>query len=161
MAVVAGAHFLPDPRDGRMTSADSVLLVMNDGLRRARYAAAFGSAGFSVLQAPTAGIALTRCEHERPTVVLTDVFLPGVHGVDIARALRACASRTRPPLILGLLDQCFDATEAAAQRLLFDGFIGEPVAPERLVRDVCDVRLRRRGQPWRWHPPSARLRLQH
>ncbi len=136
-----------------------LLLVMRDARRRAQYGAAFGRAGFRVLHAPSAGIALTRCEREHPSVVLTDVFVPGMHGVDIARALRACAPGTQPPLILGLVDRCFDATEGAAASILFDGLIGEPIPADLLVRDVCDAQQRRTALRWHWRSPSGPLQL--
>lgn len=142
-----------------MTATESLLLVMPDARRRARCGTAFDHAGFRVLHAPTAGIALTRCEREHPAVVVTDVLLPGIHGVDIARALRACAARAHTPLIVGLLAPLFDDTDDVAVGLLFDHLIREPIALDLLVRDVCDARQRHNAAPWRWRAPNGPLQL--
>lgn len=154
-----GASFFIPTREDCVAATESLLLVMPDARRRARCGSAFDQAGFHVLHAPTAGIALTRCEREHPSVVLTDVLVPGMHGVDIARALRACAPRTRIPLIVGLLAPLFDDTDDAAAGLLFDHLIREPVTLDLLVRDVCDARQRHNAGPWRWRVPGGPVQM--
>lgn len=137
-----------------MAESETLLLVMPDLRRRARYADVLRRGGFRVLQAPTAGIALTRCEREKPGVVITDIVLPGMPGVDIARALRACAADEQT-VIIGLLPRCFADREADARALQFDCLLHEPIAPEVLVRGVHEVcAVATRGRTTRWRPPA-------
>lgn len=141
-----------------MQAGDALLLVMPDGARRAAYSAAFRHAGFRVLHAPTAAIALTRCQRDLPAIVVTDVLLPQMHGVDIARALRACAT-AHTPLIIGVVASCFDDTEDAAESILFDHLVAEST-PEIVVRGVCDAQERRHATLlWRQPPAHAPLVL--
>jgi DNA-binding response OmpR family regulator len=119
-----------------MAGSETLLLVVPELRRRLDHARALESGGFRVLQAPTAGIALTRCEREHPGIVLTDVVLPAVHGVDIARALRVCDASL---LIIGLLPGCFSDDVAAAAGIAFDRLLHEPIDPAILVQDVRDA----------------------
>lgn len=141
-----------------MEARESLLLLLSDPRRRARYSAALDRAGFRVMQAPTAAVALTRCNREHPSVVVTDVVVPGMHGTDIARALRACARPSREPLIIGLVGNCFDAAAESAEALLFDRLLNEPVSTDVLVRDIREAR-RRPASRRRWTTHDSRLRL--
>ncbi len=140
-----------------MEASDSLLLFLADAGRRARYSEVLGRAGFRVLQAPTAAMALTRCSREQPSVILTEVVVPGMHGIDIARALRACAPRSREPFIIGLVERCFDSATDSAEALLFDRLMSEPVSLDSLGREIRDARRRRTHR--RWTPVDQRLHL--
>ena len=141
-----------------MEASESLLLLVPDAKRRAQYGAALGRAGFRVMQAPTAAVALTRCNREQPSVILTEVIVPGMHGIDIARALRACARPSREPFIIGLVESCFDSATDSAEALLFDRLVNEPVAIDALVRDIREARQRRKRRR-RWTLQDSRLRL--
>jgi CheY-like chemotaxis protein len=138
--------------------AESLLLFLPDPGRRAYYGEALSRAGFRVMHAPTAAVALTRCNREQPSVIVTDVVVPGMHGTDIARALRACARPSREPFIVGLVDSCFDAALDTAEALLFDRLLNEPVSGDVLVRDIRDGR-EPRARRHRWARHDSRLRL--
>lgn len=140
-----------------MEAGESLLLFVTDPQRRAEYGSALSEAGFRVIQAPSAAIALTRCNREHPSVVVTDVIVPGMHGTDIARALRAC-SRPPGPFIIGLIERCFDTGTEAAEAMLFDRLLNEPVPCDVLVRDIREARERRTRRR-RWTPHDSRLRL--
>lgn len=142
-----------------MPATESLLLVLRDEPRRTLYAEAFARAGYRVMKAPNAAEALTRCNREQPSIVITDVVVPGMHGIDIARALRACARPLSEPLIIGLVDRCFDAADTAAEAMLFDRLVSEPIEIDVLVRDVGEARGFRRGVRRRWVPRAARLHL--
>jgi len=141
-----------------MEARESLLLFLSDPQRRARYGEALDRAGFRVMRAPTAAVALTRCNREQPSVIVTDVVVPGMHGTDIARALRACAPPSREPLIIGLVGNCFDVAADAAEALLFDRLLNEPVSTDVLVRDIREAR-HRPARRRRWTAHASRLRL--
>jgi DNA-binding response OmpR family regulator len=44
--------------------------------------------GFGVLSAPDGAAGLALCRKELPDIVVTDIIMPGQHGVDVIRALR-------------------------------------------------------------------------
>ena len=140
-----------------MAESETLLLVVPEQHRRAQYVEALAGSGWRVLQAPTAGIALARCEREQPRIVLTDVVLAGIPGVDIARALRARAGEA-PLVIIGLLPQCFADGDVAAAALSFDRLLHEPVHADVLVRNVLEAQvaaaIATRTRAARWTKPA-------
>ena len=46
-------------------------------------------AGYEVTVATTAHTGLAQCREARPAVVITDIIMPGGHGVDLIRTLRS------------------------------------------------------------------------
>jgi CheY-like chemotaxis protein len=73
-------------RAGRVLVVDDeqdVRLVLGDFL---------ASRGYDVTQAQRGAEALTLLERMRPDVVLLDVFMPGMDGMETLRRIRACPS---------------------------------------------------------------------
>jgi DNA-binding response OmpR family regulator len=49
-------------------------------------------AGFRVVTAQDGQMALTQYKHEKPDLILLDLNLPGMDGIDVARRLRATSN---------------------------------------------------------------------
>src|SRR5437899_12741645 len=56
---------------------------------RALLSTVLGYAGYSVLEASSAGEALQRARAEHPDLIITDLLMPEVNGYTFARELRA------------------------------------------------------------------------
>ena len=96
-------------------------------------------AGFSVLTAQRGDAGLALWEHKRPDLVLLDLNLPGMDGLDVARAIRR---KTDTPIIM-LTARVEEMDELLGLELGADDYILKPFSP-RLV--VARVRaLLRRG----------------
>jgi DNA-binding response OmpR family regulator len=67
------------------------MLLVRSGLERQ---------GFEVLWAKNGGEGLRLAREERPDLVLLDVILPGIDGIQVCRALRASPDTERIPVIL-------------------------------------------------------------
>ena len=80
-----------------MADPPLVLVVDDEESYRDALAVALRREGFAVDVAADGAEALTRFEHSRPSVVLLDVMLPQVSGVDVCRQIR---SRSRVPIIM-------------------------------------------------------------
>ena len=96
--------------------------------------------GFEVLVAPDGTVGLETARRERPRVIVTDVNMPGMSGLDMVRALRADAG-TRGIAILMLTSDESAETEQQAMAAGADEYILKPVDPQRLaarVRAVVD-----------------------
>ncbi|MFF1819887.1 response regulator transcription factor [Kribbella sp. NPDC058245] len=69
--------------------------------------------GFTVRAAPTGESALTAIDARLPAVVLLDVMMPGLNGVEVVRRLRA-AGRTLPICMLSARDEIDDRVAGLA-----------------------------------------------
>lgn len=82
--------------------------------------------------APSAEAALTR---ERPDLVLMDIGLPGMSGLDLTRKLRA-DPRFASLLIVALTAYAMKGDDKKAFDAGCDGYITKPVNTRTLARDL-------------------------
>jgi two-component system cell cycle response regulator DivK len=99
--------------------------------------------GFRTLEATTGGEAVEMASEHTPDLVLMDIQLPDLDGVQALRRLRA-DTRTATIPILALTAQ---AMRGDRERFLaegFDGYVSKPVNVRELigiVREHCEGRL--------------------
>jgi two-component system phosphate regulon response regulator PhoB len=97
--------------------------------------------GFSVLEAENGLEALQQVDERPPDLVLLDVMMPVMDGLETLKRLRAVASTSAVPVIM-LSAQ--DETGAwRARQLGPDLYLRKPVAPDDLMRHIRG--LLRRG----------------
>jgi DNA-binding response OmpR family regulator len=101
-------------RGGGVAIAVPEVLVVDDdeGVRRSLR---FGltAEGFVVREAATGEVALTEIGVQLPAVVLLDVMMPGINGVEVVRRLRA-DGRTIPVCMLSARDEVDDRVAGLA-----------------------------------------------
>jgi DNA-binding response OmpR family regulator len=99
------------------------------------------AAGFQVLTAAdgVAGLALAR--RERPDLVVLDLMLPGMDGLDVCRALRRDGN---VPIIM-LTARVEESDKLVGLELGADDYLTKPFSPRELVARVRTV-LRRAAQ---------------
>lgn len=104
------------------------------------WAAFLRSSGYDVLTAETGPQALARALQHEPDLVLLDLNLVGMAGVDVARRLRQSTTGRRTPLIAitGFTDA---RVHLAAERAGFDAVLLKPCNPDELL-DRIDRALR-------------------
>ena len=100
--------------------------------------------GYSVAVAATGDEALARILERPPALIVLDIMLPGVDGLEVTRRLRAAGDNV-PVLLL-------TAKDAVADRVVglktgADDYLVKPFAPEELLARV--EALLRRAQPER------------
>ena len=61
---------------------------------------AFESAGHQIVEAHHGGVALERVESSRPALVVTDVMMPVLDGLELVRRLRADPDTAAIPILL-------------------------------------------------------------
>jgi CheY-like chemotaxis protein len=83
--------------------------------------------GCDVLTAGSAEAALTLFEAAEPSVVIADIRLPGMSGVELSEELK----RSRPALPVLLISAYREPDEHTA-----DGFIGKPFDNDQLLDEV-------------------------
>ena len=96
-------------------------------------------AGFAVTVAHDGSEALMRARTERPDLVVLDLGLPGVDGLDVTRTLRRDSG---PPIIM-LTARDAETDKVIGLELGADDYVTKPFSPRELVARVRAV-LRRR-----------------
>ena len=86
-----------DQPDGVSQGRATVLVVDDDPQVRAMLADALRRDGFAVEEAPDGEAALRLLERRVPELVLLDVLMPGLDGIETCRRIRA---RSEVPIIL-------------------------------------------------------------
>jgi len=99
-------------------------------------------AGFSVLTAADGPSALTAIRQRRPDLVVLDLGLPGLDGLDVTRELRR--DSTIPIVMLTARDDELD--KLLGLELGADDYLTKPFSPRELVARVRAV-LRRADRP--------------
>jgi DNA-binding response OmpR family regulator len=91
--------------------------------------------GHRVLVARTGHEALESARAHRPDIILLDVSMPGLNGLDVVRILRADQQfATRP--IVALTARALDSERLEALKAGFDEVIAKPCLPDELVSSV-------------------------
>jgi DNA-binding response OmpR family regulator len=106
-----------------------IVRILRDYLERA---------GFAVLTAGDGEAALATARRERPDLVVLDLSLPALDGLDVARALR----RDRNVPIIMLTARIDEVDRVAGLELGADDYVAKPFSPRELVARVRAV-LRR------------------
>ena len=110
-----------------------LLIVDDDRATREGLGELLLNAGFSVDTAADGAEAIEKIEKRDPSVVLLDMRLPGVGGLDV---LARCTTKFAPPKVIVMTGM--DTPEAALDALrgqAYD-FLSKPIDPSRLVELV-------------------------
>jgi two-component system cell cycle response regulator DivK len=102
------------------------------------------ASGYSTLEATTGGRAIELAREHAPNLVLMDIRLPDIDGVEALGRFRADA-RTASIPVLALTAQAMEGDRERFLAAGFDGYISKPVNILDLlaaVRCHCDGRVR-------------------
>lgn len=100
-------------------------------------------AGFSVLTAFRGDTGLSTWEHKRPDLVILDLNLPGLDGLDVAREIRR---KSDTPIIM-LTARIEEADELIGLELGADDYISKPFSPRIVVARVRALLRRAEAAP--------------
>jgi two-component system response regulator MprA len=120
----------------RLTQRPLILLMEDDDDARTIYRDMLGFSGFDVVAACDGLEGLQYAEACRPDVVVTDLHMPRMNGIEVAKTLRA--TEEPPPLIAVTADSLGirAAEPREGEEPLFDEVLVKPVTPGELVRKV-------------------------
>jgi DNA-binding response OmpR family regulator len=129
--------------------AGVTILVVDDEPKIVKTVRAYlETAGFRVVTAGDGQTALTVFRHEKPGLVVLDLGLPRMEGLDVARALRR---ESNIPIIM-LTARVDEADRLVGLELGADDYVPKPFSPRELVARVRAV-LRRAGPEREVAPP--------
>jgi len=118
-----------------------LILVVDDDERTVETVGLYlRHAGFRVVSCADGGTALEAIEQDRPALVVLDLMLPVVDGMDVCRTIR---SRTSMPVIM-LTARANEEDTLRGLAIGADDYVTKPFSPRELVARVRAV-LRRHG----------------
>ena len=123
-------------------TGERILVVEDNEKNMKLFRDVLGATGYRTLEATTGGEAVELATEQAPDLVLMDIQMPGIDGVEALRRLRA-DERTAAIPVLAVTAQ---AMQGDRERFLaegFDGYLSKPVNVRELigtVRQHCDGR---------------------
>ena len=115
-----------------MTSGPTILVVEDNPTTRKMLRVALQIEGYRVLEAPDGRAALVAFAADRPDLVLQDLILPDMDGLELVRQLRASPGGVDVPILAlsGFVGRLEDGRTAQAG---FTGILVKPIEPGRLM----------------------------
>ena len=111
--------------------------------------------GYKVLTAPSGEEALSIAQSEMPSLMVLDLMLPGIDGLEVTRVLKN-DSKTKDIPIVMLTAKGEEADIVTGLELGADDYITKPFSPRVLVARVRAV-LRRQLKEYREETPVLRI----
>ena len=111
----------------------STILIIEDEPELVKVLRAYlEQAGFDVLAAHRGDIGLSIWEHKRPDLVILDLNLPGMDGLDVAREIRR---KSNTPILM-LTARVEESDQLVGLELGADDYVTKPFSPRLVVARV-------------------------
>ena len=118
--------------------ANKSILIIEDTLDNLRlFRALLQLEDAHVLEALDAPAGIALAEREQPDLILMDIHLPGMDGLEATRRLRANSQTSRIP-ILAVTASVMPSDLVAIERAGCNGCIAKPIEPTRFVTEIAD-----------------------
>lgn len=122
---------------------NELVLVVDDEQKIVKIARDYlEQSGFRVLSASDGKLALAIARHDRPDLIVLDLMLPGMDGLDVCRSLRR---ESDVPIIM-LTARAEEADRLIGLELGADDYIVKPFSPRELVARVRALLRRAQGK---------------
>lgn len=105
---------------------EDVLQLVESNLRRA---------GYSIMTSKDGRHALAVARHEKPDIMILDIMLPSLSGLDVCKALKGDASMAKLPIIM-LSARNEEIDKVVGFELGADDYMAKPFSPRELVLRV-------------------------
>ncbi len=124
-----------------MSSAPVALIIDDEIQIRRLLRLALESRGYTVKEAETGRLGLQEAAFHRPDVVLLDLGLPDMDGLDVLNSLREWSAV--PVLILSVRDQ--ESVKVAALEHGADDYVTKPFGTAELIARLAVIQRRHQG----------------
>jgi phosphate regulon transcriptional regulator PhoB len=101
---------------------------------------------FKVLEAEDGEQALKILQREKPDLVILDLMLPGVSGLELCRGIRARPETARLPILI-LTAKAGEADRVIGLELGADDYLGKPFSPREMIARVRALLRRAEAKP--------------
>ena len=89
--------------------------------------------GYRVVEVSDGAQALAAAEREQPDIILMDVQLPGVSGLDVARRIKARADLRHIPIV-AVTSFALSGDDRKAFAAGCDAYVAKPYEPRELIK---------------------------
>ncbi len=93
-------------------------------------------AGYAVIQAPNGEEGVELALKEKPDLVIMDIQLPGIDGLEATRRIRSSPIDESIPII-ALTSYAMAGDREAAMEAGFTGYIEKPIDPETFLEQIA------------------------
>jgi two-component system alkaline phosphatase synthesis response regulator PhoP len=130
--------------DKTMDATTKKILVVDDEPQIVKVVKAYlEKAGFSVVNAADGSAALAVFQHEKPDLVILDLNLPGLDGLEVCRTIR----RTSDVPVMMLTARVEETDILIGLELGADDYVIKPFHPREVVARVRSILRRTGGTP--------------
>ncbi|MEY2490458.1 MAG: hypothetical protein QOC70_2400 [Verrucomicrobiota bacterium] len=140
----------------------TVLLIEDDAESRKRVARLFARHGWDIIEAEDGAAGIDLALDRRPDVVLCDLLLPRISGLQVCRAIR---EELDLPKIIIVAGRIYDIERDAVFEAGGDAYFVKPLKWEELAKVIKRARRPRRkltprqSRALKFHPPSTRIKF--
>jgi two-component system cell cycle response regulator DivK len=114
----------------------SLILIVEDNERNMKLARDILNAkGYATAEAVTGEEGVKLAKERKPDLVLMDIQLPGINGIEAFRRIRADAATARIPVV-ALTASVTPTDRSEINAAGFDAFIGKPISLKEFVETV-------------------------
>jgi CheY-like chemotaxis protein len=126
-------HVCGKSRGERQNMAGKILIVEDDADTRDALTQLFGLEDFQIVTAEDGQSGLEKADKEHPDLIVTDIMMPKLDGIEMIKRLRAQAQYKLLPIIAlsGYNDKVLEAVRAGANSSML-----KPVTVSLLIKAV-------------------------
>jgi len=140
----------------------TALLIEDDAESRKRMARLFAQHGWQTVEAEDGAAGIDLAFAHRPSVVICDLLLPRISGLQVCRAIR---EKLDTPKIIIVAGRIYDIDRKAVLEAGGDDYFVKPLTWKKLLAAMKRPRLRirrltpRQSRSLKVHPPSTRIKF--
>lgn len=132
--------------------ATKVLLIDDDASFRKAVGDVLALEGYTILQAPSGKAGIMAAQKEMPDLVILDLIMPGMKGLEVCQVLKQDIQTARLPIII-LTGNDKEGQDIACLDMGADDYLTKPVKSARLLA-YARALLRRNAGEERAEPPA-------
>ncbi|UPT75634.1 MAG: response regulator transcription factor [Elusimicrobiota bacterium] len=130
-----------------------VLLIEDDASFRKAVSDVLSLEGYEVKQAPSGKAGILAAQQDPPDLVILDLIMPGMKGLEVCQFLKQDAKTANVPIII-LTGNDKDGQDIACLDMGADDYLIKPVKSERLLAYARALLRRNAGKRRPRRPPS-------
>ena len=115
-----------------------ILVVEDDRPLREAIVRALTAAGFQVIEAANAPEAMSASELQRPDIILTDIYMPDMDGLELIRRMRRIPRLAGIPII-AVSASASNSDAATCLAAGADAFLSKPVVEADLLEKIGNL----------------------
>ena len=129
-----------------MASAQKILIVEDEPDIRKLVQYNLTQERFSVLEAEDGEQALKLLQREKPNLVILDLMLPGLSGMELCKLLRQRSETAKLPILM-LTAKAGEADRIVGLEMGADDYLAKPFSPREMVARVRAILRRSEAKP--------------